>query len=73
MLTTLTAPSPQPTPGRVPDASHTMLRHARQGTIVLRGPSSGRIYRFSKDAATAVLTDDVSALLRTGFLERANR
>lgn len=73
MMTTLTAPSPQPTPGRVPDASQVVLRNAREGTIVLRGPSSGQLYRFSKDAATAVLNDDASALLRTGLLERANR
>jgi hypothetical protein len=73
MLSTLTSPSPQHTPGRVPDASHTMLRHTRLGTITLRGPSSGSIYRFSDYADTAVLAEDVSALLRTGLLKRGNR
>jgi hypothetical protein len=73
MLTTLTAPSPQPAPGRVPDASQALLRNAREGTIVLRGPSSGQLYRFSSHTATAVRAGDVSALLRTGLLKRANQ
>ncbi len=51
----------------------TLLRHAREGSIVLRGPHSGQIYRFSRDAATAVLAEDVGALLRTGALEYAKR
>jgi hypothetical protein len=50
-----------------------LLRHAREGSIVLRGPSTGQVYRFSNQAATAVLTADVDALLRTGALERADR
>jgi len=45
------------------------LFHIIQG-IVLRGPYSGQIYRFSRDAATAVFAEDVGALLRTGALER---
>ena len=72
-MSALTAPLPQPTPGRVPDASQALLRNAREGTIVLRGPSSGQLYRFSSHADTAVLAGDVSALLRTGLLKRANR
>jgi hypothetical protein len=72
-MTILTAPSPQPTPGHVPDASQATLRNAREGTIVLRGPSSGRLYRFSNHTDTAVLAEDVSALLRTGLLKRGNR
>jgi hypothetical protein len=50
-----------------------LLRHAREGTIVLRGPGSGLIYRFSTHAATVVLAEDVNALLRTGVLQHANR
>lgn len=50
-----------------------MLRHTRGGTIVFRGPASGQLYRFSNGAATAVLAEDVNALLRTGVLERVNR
>ncbi len=73
MLTTLTAPSPQSAPGRVPDASQTLLRNAREGTIVLRGPSSGQLYRFSSRMDTAVRAGDVSALLRTGLLKRGDR
>ena len=56
-------PAPAPT-------AQTLLRHAREGSIVLRGPYSGQIYRFSRDAATAVFAEDVGALLRTGALER---
>jgi len=54
-------------------AMQTLLRHARQGTIVLRGPNSGNVYSFSDRAATAVLNADVDALLRTGMLVRVNR
>jgi hypothetical protein len=50
-----------------------MLRHAREGTVVLRGPVSGQVYRFSHGAATAVLREDIEPLLRSGILERANR
>ena len=50
-----------------------MLRHARAGTIALRGPRSGRIYQFSDRAASAVLPQDAEALLRTGVLERERR
>lgn len=53
--------------------AQTLLRHAREGSIVLRGPYSGQIYQFSRSAATAVQAEDVGALLRTGALEYANR
>ena len=53
--------------------TQTLLRHVREGGIVLRGPYTGQIYRFSHDAATAVFAEDVGALLRTGALERVNR
>ncbi|HEV8628789.1 MAG TPA: hypothetical protein VGV61_00630 [Thermoanaerobaculia bacterium] len=48
-----------------------LLRHASAGTIALRGPRSGRIYLFSDTAASAVLAQDVDALLRSGALEHA--
>jgi hypothetical protein len=71
-------PSPHRPSNHAPDgalasAGEAALRHAREGTIVLRGPYSGRVYRFSHHGATAVLAEDVGALLRTGVLERANR
>jgi hypothetical protein len=52
-------------------AALVMLRPMREGTLALRGPSSGRAYLFSKREATPVLAQDVDALLRTGALERA--
>lgn len=71
MMTSYTPdPSRQPAPA---SPGQTLLRHAREGSIVLRGPNSGQIYRFSPDAATAVLAEDVAALLRTGALKYANR
>jgi hypothetical protein len=48
-----------------------MLRRKGPGTLALRGPRSGRAYLFSDREATAVLAEDVDALLRTGALERA--
>jgi hypothetical protein len=67
-------PPPDATIQHPPASSaQTLLRHAREGTIELRGPSSGQIYRFSSQAATAVLAQDVGALLRTGALVHANR
>ena len=68
-------PSPHRSSGHAPDGAlgETTLRHAREGTIALRGPYSGRVYRFSNRGSTAVLAEDVGALLRTGVLERANR
>jgi hypothetical protein len=47
-----------------------MLRHARAGRIALRGPRTGRVYVFSDREPTAVLADDVDALLRSGVLTR---
>jgi hypothetical protein len=49
-----------------------MLRHAKTGTIALRGPRSGKVYLFSDREATAVLARDADVLLRTGVLERAS-
>jgi hypothetical protein len=49
-----------------------MLRHTGTGALAVRGPSSGRVYLFSDREATAVLAEDVDALLRTGALERAS-
>ena len=48
-----------------------MLRHAKPGTLALRGPRSGRVYRFTQAEPTAVLAEDAPALLRTGALVRA--
>ena len=75
MLTAQTNPPARIASSPPPRASSAqmLLRHAREGSIVLRGPSTGQVYRFSKDAATAVLIADVDALLRTGALERVNR
>ena len=47
-----------------------MLRLVRAGTLALRGPRSGRVYLFSPAEPTAVLAEDVDALLRTGVLTR---
>ena len=51
-------------------ATPAMVRHARAGTLALRGPRSGRIYLFSDREASAVLAEDLEILLRTGVLER---
>ena len=76
-----TTPSPSNVPLQTTDgslqralasATQTLLRHARPGTIVLRGPNSGTVYSFSARAATIVRNADVDALLRTGVLVRAN-
>ena len=71
-MNALTAPpeAQRPAPAL---SSQAMLRHAREGGIVLRGPYSGRFYRFSNQDATAVLAEDADALLRTGVLERVSR
>jgi hypothetical protein len=50
-------------------AAPARLRHARAGTLALRGPGSGRVYLFSDTEATPVLAEDLDALLRTGLLE----
>ena len=75
MLTVQTNPPARTASSPPPRASSAqmMLRHAREGSIVLRGPSTGQVYRFSNQAATAVMIADVDALLRTGALERVNR
>ena len=75
MLTAPTAPSLRAASSPPPSASSArmLLRHAREGSIVLRGPATGQVYRFSNQAATAVRIEDADALLRTGALERANR
>ena len=75
MLTAQMNPPARAASSPPPRASsgQTMLRHAREGSIVLRGPATGQVYRFSNQAATAVLIEDVDALLRTGALVRANR
>ena len=72
MLTPQTIPTPRPA-FRAHSGQKMMLRHAREGSIVLRGPSTGQVYRFSDREATAVLTADADALLRTGTLVRADR
>lgn len=73
------APARHPSPPAVSDpaprsiraaAAATMLRHARAGRIALRGPRTGRVYVFSDREPTAVLADDVDALLRSGVLTR---
>ncbi|MFL6262916.1 MAG: hypothetical protein ACJ76Y_24725 [Thermoanaerobaculia bacterium] len=70
----MTSYTPEPSRRSAPASpAQTLLRYAREGGIVLRGPYSGQIYRFSRDAATPVLAEDVGALLRTGNLEYANR
>ena len=75
MLTVQTNPPVRAASSPPPRASsgQMMLRHAREGSIVLRGPSTGQVYRFSNQEATAVLIADADALLRTGALERVNR
>ena len=55
---------PTPVPAEVP------LRCVRGGTLVLRGPRTGRVYLFSDRRGTAVSPADVEPLLRTGVLER---
>jgi hypothetical protein len=47
-----------------------MLRHARAGTIALRGPRSGKVYLFTDQAAIPVLAEDADLLERTRALER---
>lgn len=47
-----------------------ILRHAKEGTIALRGPRSGNVYLFSDRATTGVLAADADVLLRTGVLVR---
>jgi hypothetical protein len=71
---TMTSYTPEPSRRSAPASpAQTLLRYAREGGIVLRGPYSGQIYRFSHDAATPVLAEDVGALLRTGALEHVKR
>lgn len=46
------------------------LRSRHGKALCLRGPHSGRAYRFLTDTATSVDARDVEALLRTGLFER---
>jgi len=46
------------------------LRPTTHAHLLLRGPYSGRAYRFTDTVATAVDACDVEALLRTGLLRR---
>ena len=67
---------PTHAPGNAPAVRETHLRvsaSAKRGgaTLYLRGPSSGRAYRFTAEVGTAVDAVDAEALLRTGRLERA--
>ncbi len=61
--------SPQiapPAPEKKPPAGDIPLRYHGEGPLVLRGPRSGRVYRF--DAAqdpTLVAVEDLAALLLT--------
>jgi len=69
-----TAAIPPPEPPRTPPrqaAEPVMLRHAKPGTIALRGPRSGRVYRFTHGEPTAVLAEDAPALLRSGAIVSA--
>lgn len=60
-----TAPRPAPPPSDEPQLC------CRGGkALCLRGPHSGRPYRFLADTATTVDVRDVEALLRTGLFER---
>lgn len=53
---------------------NTVLRYLGSGTILLRGPETGRVYYFSeKGNATTVDENDVDALLRTQLFEREER
>ncbi len=72
MMTSHTPDRSQP-PAPASPAQTLLLRHAREGSIVLRGPYTGQIYSFSRSAATAVFAEDAGALLRTGALEYARR
>jgi len=73
----LAKPAPATRPAEAPQRRATiapaavMLRHAKPGTLALRGPRTGRIYLFIDREPRAVDPEDAPTLLRSGAVERA--
>ena len=61
------ATAPRPT---LAASDEPRLRSRHGKALCLRGPHSGRAYRFLTDSAIAVDPRDMEALLRTGLFER---
>jgi hypothetical protein len=65
-------PAPMPASAHAADAApdSERLRCIPGRSLLVRGPRSGRAYRFTEDESIPVDARDLEALLRTGLLRR---
>jgi hypothetical protein len=65
-------PPPRKTPPKPPQPGDTALRYRSEGLFALRGPRTGRVYRFdAQGEPTPVAAEDLEALLLTRLFQKS--